>query len=150
MFGVRRALEKIREGLPAFQWCESLLPMDSDVAPAMAGAWDWPPIRFNHFRTMYTFDAWRDGCLFTSQFTDIRQRPKRQEPTPRGDAPTPIPEDQAIQRLIELCTREGLYPTQVVVMHPWEYKLSVFGIPAISGTESAPDGDYQLEAACDQ
>ena len=50
MLGMRRALEEIREQDGGFKWCEWLMPMDSDVALAFAGAWEFPPIRFTLYR----------------------------------------------------------------------------------------------------
>ena len=150
MLGMRRALEEINEEVRAFQWCEWLLPMDSDVASAFAGAWEFPPIRFTRSRTLNSLDAWRGGCLVASRITGISQLPGHQGRTPWGGAPTPIQEDQAIQRLMDVCAQEGLSPTQVVLMHPREYKLSVFRIPAMGGTGLAPGGDHQAERACDQ
>jgi len=150
MLGMRRALEEISEEVGAFQWCERLMPMDSDVASAFAGAWEFPPIQFTRSRALNSWHAWRGVCLVASRITDIRQLPRDQEPTPWGDAPKPIQEEQAIERLMEVCAQEGLSPTQVVLMRPREYKLSVFRIPATAEPGSAPDGDDQAERACDQ
>ena len=97
-----------------------------------------------------SWDACRGVCLVASRIADIRQLPGHQGPTPWGDAPKPIQEDQAIQRLMEVCAQEGLSPTQAVLMHPREYKLVVFRMPATAETGSGPDVQNQAERACDQ